>query len=166
MSNRTIILNHKQICNTIKRMAFEILEYNLNEEKIILVGIEGNGYILAEKLYSELKTKTEIQITLCKIFINKKNLLSNISTSINLEQISHKSIVLIDDVLHSGGTLIYGVKYLLNIHTKLLQTVVLINRNHKKYPVKADIKGLSLSTSLQKNIEVAFEENNYRVYLT
>ena len=39
------------------------------------------------------------------------------------------------------------------------KTAVLIDRNHKKYPVKADFKGLSLSTSLQEHIHVVFDEN-------
>ena len=44
---------------------------------------------------------------------------------------------------------------------KRFNTVVLVDRNHKKYPVKADFKGISLSTSINENISVIFEKENY-----
>ena len=62
--------------------------------------------------------------------------------------------MLIDDVLNSGTTLIYGVKHFLNVPLKQFKTAVLININHKKYPVKADFKGISLSTSLHEHVEI------------
>mgnify|MGYP003315275821 CR=1 FL=1 len=30
----------------------------------------------------------------------------------------------------------------------------MVNRNHKKFPIKADFKGISLSTSVNEHIEV------------
>jgi pyrimidine operon attenuation protein/uracil phosphoribosyltransferase len=69
-------------------------------------------------------------------------------------------LVLVDDVLNSGTTLIYGIKHFLEVPLKRFNTAVLINRNHKKYPVKADFKGISLSTSLKEHISVVFENNN------
>jgi hypothetical protein len=54
-------------------------------------------------------------------------------------------LVLIDDVLNSGTTLIYGVKHFLEVPLKKFKTAVLVDRNHKKYPVKADFKGISLA---------------------
>ena len=48
---------------------------------------------------------------------------------------------------------------------KQLKTAVLVNRNHKKYPVKADYKGISLSTSLKTHVHVAFQAKNDMVYL-
>ena len=68
-------------------------------------------------------------------------------------------MVLVDDVLNSGTTLIYGIKHFLEVPLKRFKTAVLINRNHKKYPVKADFKGISLSTSLQEHVSVIFGKN-------
>ena len=78
----------------------------------------------------------------------------------------NKPIVLVDDVLNSGTTLMYGVKFFLEVPLKRFKTAVLVNRNHKKYPVKADFKGLSLSTSLQEHIHVVFDENESYAYLS
>ena len=70
-------------------------------------------------------------------------------------------MVLVDDVLHSGTTLIYGIKHFLQVPLKQFNTAVLVDRNHKKYPVKADFKGISLSTSINENVSVVFEKWNY-----
>ena len=73
------------------------------------------------------------------------------------------NVVLVDDVLKSGSTLIYGVRFFLNFPIKVMKTVVLVDRNHKRYPVKADFKGLSLSTSLQEHVNVFIEEKPFSV---
>ena len=65
--------------------------------------------------------------------------------------------MLVDDVLNSGTTLIYAAKLFLEVPLKRFKTVVLVNRNHKKYPIKADFKGISLSTSMQEHIYVEFK---------
>jgi pyrimidine operon attenuation protein/uracil phosphoribosyltransferase len=57
------------------------------------------------------------------------------------------------------------VHHFLKTPLKMLKTAVLVNRNHKRYPVKADYKGISLSTSLQEHITVAFRSKNDGVYL-
>ena len=72
---------------------------------------------------------------------------------------------MVDDVLNSGTTLIYSVKHFLNVPLKQFKTAVLINRNHKKYPVKADFKGISLSTSLNHHVEVILKGKTQAAYL-
>jgi pyrimidine operon attenuation protein/uracil phosphoribosyltransferase len=73
--------------------------------------------------------------------------------------------VLIDDVLNSGTTLIYGVRHFLDVPLKKFKTAVLVDRNHKQYPVKADFKGLSLSTSLRENVQVVLDEKEQYAFL-
>ena len=68
-----------------------------------------------------------------------------------------KNIVVIDDVLNTGETLIYAVNYFLQAPIKRLSTAVLIDRNFKQFPIKADIKGMSLSTSFHDRVEVDLE---------
>ena len=155
--NSTTILTHTQIEHKIRRIALQILESNSTANKIILAGIATNGYIIAKKLKEVIADYAAVEIVLCKVTINKKDLQQPIKLSINETEYTNESVVLIDDVLNSGGTLIYGVKHFLNTPLKQLKTAVLINRNHKKYPIKADFKGLSLSTSIHEHIEVSFE---------
>jgi pyrimidine operon attenuation protein/uracil phosphoribosyltransferase len=98
--------------------------------------------------------------------MDKKNpIKSEIKTSLKAEQYQNKSVVIVDDVLFSGRTLIYGVHHFLNVPLKQLKTVVLVNRNFKKFPVKADFKGISLSTSMKESVEVIFSTKGDQVQL-
>ncbi|OIQ22657.1 phosphoribosyltransferase family protein [Lacinutrix sp. MedPE-SW] len=162
---RNKILSHDEIKNKIRRIAYQIYESNIDETEIILAGIDQNGYVLAKKLKRILTEISSIKPQLCKVIINKKSPINNIKTSLTKAEYTNKSIVLIDDVLNSGTTLIYGVKYFLDVPLKQFKTAVLVNRNHKKFPVKADFKGISLSTSLNEHIEVVLDTNNYEVFL-
>ncbi len=159
------ILNHEEINHKIKRIAYQIYESNVNENEVILAGIDSNGFILAKKLKVNLDKISELNVVLCKVIIDKKNPLNPIETSLKTEEYTNKSIVLIDDVLNSGSTLIYGVKHFLNVPLKQFKTAVFVNRNHKKFPVKADFKGISLSTSLNEHVEVVLEGKTYEAYL-
>ena len=154
------ILEQDQIDKIVKRIAYQILENNSEELEIFLIGIKNNGYILAELIYHQLKHISNLNITLYSIQINKKDPLKSIEHNFDLKKMKNKSIVLIDDVLNSGRTLLYGVKFLLDIPLSNFNTAVLIDRNHKKYPIKIDFKGISLSTSIEENVSVVFEKNN------
>ncbi len=163
--SQSIILSNQQINYTIKRIAFEIYENNINESSIILAGISKNGFIFAQKLKSVLENISDINVRLCEVKINKRNPLENITTSLKTEEYKNQSLVLVDDVLSSGTTLMYAVKHFLQVPLKQFKTAVLVNRNHKKYPIKADFKGISLSTSLQEHIKVVFYDNSANAYL-
>lgn len=151
---KTIILNKTEISHKIKRMAYQIYETNSNESTVVIAGIMDNGYVLAQKLKKEVALISPLKVTLCKVFIDKTTPTNTVTTSLPLSQINGLSLVLVDDVLNSGTTLIYGVKHFLEVPLKQFKTAVLVDRNHKKYPVKADFKGISLSTSLNENVKV------------
>ncbi|PKP24488.1 MAG: phosphoribosyltransferase [Bacteroidetes bacterium HGW-Bacteroidetes-2] len=159
------ILDNIQIKHIINRIAYQIYESNPNESEIVLAGIKENGYTLAKKLKIQLEKIAPIKAILCEVVMDKKNPLNTINTSISINNFKDCSIVLVDDVLSSGSTLIHAVKHFLQIPLKQLKTVVLIDRNHKKYPIKADFKGISLSTSLNENVAVIFEKNKDRAIL-
>ncbi|MCM5661558.1 phosphoribosyltransferase family protein [Galbibacter mesophilus] len=164
-SNQNKILNHEEIQHKIKRIAYQIYETYVDEEEIVIAGIASGGLELAKKINDTMREIADINTQLCEVKIDKEQLLKPIETSIDKDGYQNKAIVLVDDVLNSGGTLIYGVKHFLNVPIKKIKTVVLVDRNHKRYPVKADFKGISLSTSLQEHVSVVFEEGNDAVYL-
>lgn len=159
------ILTHQEIKHKIRRIAYQIYESNVDESEIILAGIADNGYILAKKLKIELSKISDLSPILCKVVIDKKHPRNLIITSIPEKDYTNKSVVLVDDVLNSGTTLIYGVKHFLNVPLKRFKTAVLVNRNHKKYPVKADFKGISLSTSLNEHVCVNLEGKVFEAFL-
>lgn len=165
MSQNTI-LNHQEIEHKIRRIAYQIYETFVDEQEIVLAGIATNGFVFAKKLAVELERISPIKISLCEVFINKQNPNIPITTSLEKEAYENKGVVLVDDVLNSGTTLIYGVKHFLEVPLKKLKTAVLVDRNHKKYPVKADFKGLSLSTSLLEHVQVVFKDKEDYAYLS
>ena len=159
------ILTHQEIKHKIRRIAYQIYECNVNEKEIILAGIESNGYVLAKQLKLALSKISKISPLLCKVSIDKKNPRNQITTSISENNYKNKSVVLIDDVLNSGTTLVYGVKHFLDVPLKQFKTAVLVNRNHKKYPVKADFKGISLSTSLNEHVDIVLVGKEFKATL-
>ncbi len=163
---QNIILNDQEIEHKIKRIAYQIYETFVDEEVIVIAGIASNGFIFAQKLALALQNISTLKIDLCEVFIDKQNPSAAITTSLTKEQYKDKGLVLVDDVLNSGTTLVYGVRHFLDVPLKKFKTAVLVDRNHKKYPVKADFKGISLSTSLFEHVQVVFENENCVAYLS
>jgi len=160
-----VILTTLEIKHKLRRIAYQIYESNVDENEIILAGIADNGYKLAKELKTVLGKISGKNIVLCEVKIDKKNPLAEIQTSLDPSDYKNKSVVLVDDVLNSGTTLIHGVKHFLNVPLKQFKTAVLVNRNHKKYPVKADFKGISLSTAIQEHITVNLEGKSVQAIL-
>ena len=158
--NHNIILNKQEIDHKIKRIAYQIFETFVDEESIIVAGIASNGYVFAEKIAAVLQSISPLEVILCEVTLDKQNLNSEIKTSLPKEAYQNKGIILVDDVLNSGSTLMYGVKHFLDVPLKKFKTAVLVDRNHKKYPIKVDFKGISLSTSSLEHVTVVFEKDN------
>ena len=130
------------------------------EERIMEEEIASNGNVLAEKIAAVLQSISPLEVILCEVTLDKQNLNSVIKTSLPKEAYQNKGIILVDDVLNSGSTLMYGVKHFLDVPLKKFKTAVLVDRNHKKYPIKVDFKGISLSTSSLEHVTVVFEKDN------
>ncbi len=162
---RSIILTNTEIQHKLRRMAFQIYENNSSQRKIVIAGISKNGFLLAKKLQELVQEISPIKVIVCEVIIDKKNPRNPIKTSISDDTYINKSLVLVDDVLNSGTTLMYAVRHFLNVPLQQFHTAVLVNRNHKKYPVKADFKGISLSTSLQEHITVEIDNTAMMAYL-
>jgi pyrimidine operon attenuation protein / uracil phosphoribosyltransferase len=162
------ILNSRQINQKLNRIAYEIYETNFGEKEVFIAGIEGNGYVVAKRLAEILKKISALKISIGKVTVNKENPLS-VSPKIDFtdKDFNNKSVVLVDDVLNSGKTLIYAVKVFLDKPIRKLNTAVLVDRSHTRYPVKADFVGLSLSTTLQEHITADLsEKGKERVFLS
>jgi len=162
---KKIILNHTEISHKIRRIAYQIYESNANETDIIIAGIEENGIILAQKITEELINISPLKVVVCKVKINKTNVFEGVKTSLSPYEYKDKSLILVDDVLHTGSTLMYAVKHFLEVPLNQFKTAVLVDRNHKKFPVKVDFKGISLSTSFQNNVEVVFMDGANEAFL-
>lgn len=167
MTQRTLLLDDKQIRQRLNRLAWQIYEDNVSENSIVLAGIMNNGFIVAGKIAEMLRQISPLKVILVEVHIDK-HIQSNKEISLSVEQqiLSGKSVILIDDVLNSGKTMMYALKPFLDSDIKKIRTVVLINRNHKRFPVSADFSGLSLSTTHQEHISVEFGDKETIAWLS
>ena len=163
---KTLILNHLQIEQKINRIAHEIYEYNYEEQEIVIAGIADRGYVLAQKICNVLTKISSFKIKLLEIRIDKKNLtLDNFSLQVNENDLSNKVVLVVDDVLNTGKTLIYAIHPFLKFNIKKIATIVLVDRNHNLFPVRADYVGLSMATTLQEHVSVEFADGNDAAFL-
>lgn len=149
------ILTAEDIKRRIRRMAFEIAERNVDCTSFIIAGVEGNGEIVAKNVIRELNKIISCAIEFVTIKIDKQNPLQ---AALNKQMVlENKTVILVDDVANSGRILLYALKSLLSAETKSIQTLVLVERSHKLFPVQTDYVGLSLATTLQDHISVQTE---------
>ena len=167
MVKKSRILDAKEISQKIKRLAWEIYEDNLKENEIVIVGISGRGEVLASELSKVLNKISSIKTKIGTIFLDKDNpYQSKITTDLDESDYTNKVVILVDDVLNSGKTLMYSSKHFLTTSLIKLSTVVLVDRNHNRFPIKSDYVGLSLATTLQEYITVILDKNRKGVYLS
>lgn len=146
------ILSKEIAYQKLQRMAYEIVEQNMNEQQIILAGIKESGSIIAQILFSFLKEIFKGEIVVMEIAIDKKDPKKiSLSKKINFDD---KIIIVVDDVANSGKTLLYAIKPFLDFYPKKIQTLVLVERSYKEFPVSPDYVGLSVSTALTEKIIV------------
>lgn len=163
---QTVILNAKQIEQIINRLAYQIYEDCADETSIVLAGIAQNGLTLANRLIDKIHQISNIKCEFIEIEVDKKNPHADaIKLNMDINNIAEKAVILVDDVLNSGKTLIYALNPFLDIPTKKIRTTILVDRNHKNFPVSADFVGISLATTMQEHITVQFGEEDV-VYLS
>jgi len=164
---QTIILTPIQIKRKLERIAYEILENNYQEKEIFFVGIRERGTKIAKKIAQVLGKISEIKVEVIRVELNKAAPLEDdIAFNKKAVEFDKKVVVLIDDVANTGRTMCYAIKPLLNYIPKKIEVAVLIDRDHKAFPITADYIGLTLSTSIQDHIYVDLDSGKEKVYLS
>jgi pyrimidine operon attenuation protein/uracil phosphoribosyltransferase len=157
MTEKKYILNKEVAAKKLQRMAYEVLEKNIDEKKIILAGIPENGTVIAKTIQRTLENISSLQTELISISFDKRNP-KEIVLSRQMD-FNNEVIIVIDDVVSSGKTLLYSLKPFLDYQPKKIQTLVLVERSYKNFPVTPDYVGLSISTTLQEHIFVEVQGN-------
>lgn len=152
------ILTAEDIQQKTRRMAYQIVEENYEEAELILIGIQPNGFEYAEQLKKEIEAIDDLKVTLVGLSLNKTNPLSQQINLANTElSLDNKAVIVVDDVANTGKTLYYALKPVMEFSPAKVQVAVLVDRQHKLFPVSPDFVGLSLSTTLQEHIHVKFD---------
>jgi len=149
---RSILLEHDSILQKINRMAWQVYETNPHAKKLVLIGIAKKGTVINNLLAERLRAITKMEILEDEIIIDKDDPSSEKTSLKNGSSIKNEHVILVDDVLNSGQTLMYAALPILQQGPRKLQTCVLANRDHKRFPIKGDFVGISLSTTLQEHI--------------
>lgn len=164
---KTLILNSRQVEQKIQRMAYEIYEDNYEETEIIIAGILNSGFVLARRIEVTLNRICKIKTSLVEIKIDKSGQADNkVVISMEENALKGKVVILVDDVLNSGKTLIYSLRAFLDADIRKIRTVLLVDRDHKRYPIRADFVGHTLSTTMQEHITVDLTSGKEAVYLS
>lgn len=153
------ILTQKEIEQKISRMAYEIMEIYYKVPDLLILGIEEGGFHLAGQLAVRMQTIRDIKIELRSVIINKAQPYA-VSPLIapDSKHLSQRPILLVDDVGNTGSTLYHALQAIYPLEPTSLHVAVLIDRTHKRFPIKADVVGLDLATTLTEHIHVVFTE--------
>lgn len=155
VSERSLILDSVQVNQKVRRMAYEIYEHNFNEKTIVIAGIAGQGYVLAQSLIREIESISPIKTILVKLTLDKSApQQSDVTLDCNIKDLQKKCIILVDDVLNTGRTFAYGLKPFLSIEVKKIETAVLVNRSHTLFPIYPQYTGYELATTIRDHVEV------------
>jgi pyrimidine operon attenuation protein/uracil phosphoribosyltransferase len=168
MSNSKVqILTDLEAKQIIKRIAYQIYENHFNEKNIVIAGIDGRGTYIAQLLYTELEAISNIKIELINITLDKVNPTGNtVKLSNGNTKIADRNVIVVDDVLNTGRTLVYALTPFIRAKAKRIQVAVLVDRNHKDFPISADYIGMELSTTIQEHVSVTIEKKKVNVYLS
>ena len=157
MNTKKYILSAAIAERKLSRMALEVAERNYNEPQLILIVIKENGSVIAKKIHAHLKDTFKGEVIVLELGIDKKH--PGAVTLSAAMDFNDKVIVLIDDVANSGRTMLYALKPLLEQYPKKIQTLALVERTHKTFPVDVDYVGMSVSTTLDEHIYVGVEND-------
>ena len=161
------ILDNKQVDQKLERLAYQILENNIDQKEIVFLGINNNGLRFAKYLQKAFSDISEIPTQLGNIQLNPaKPASEDVNVDIELKSLKKKCVIIVDDVANTGRTIFYAIKPLLNIVPKKVEAAVLVDRKHKSFPILVDYVGLSLATTLKENIKVDLARKSTKsVYL-
>lgn len=150
--SRNYILDAAAAEKKLRRMAYQVLENNMEEKSLVLAGVRESGSVVARMMQQMLSEISSIQTEVITISLDKKKP-ADVTISKQLD-FNNKVVIVIDDVANSGRTLLYALKPFLEYLPKKIQTLVLVERSHNTFPVHSDYAGLTIATTRQEHIYV------------
>lgn len=161
-----IIMDESTIDRTLSRITHEIIEQRENLDNVLLIGIRSRGYPLAKRIQAKLKQFTGKDIYVDSIEINfykdnpeKPIRMDPAVLESRIHSVNDKDIIIFDDVLFSGRTILTAVDAIFELgHPNTIQLAVLIDRGHRKLPIRPDYIGKNVPTNYNERIDVKLKE--------
>jgi pyrimidine operon attenuation protein/uracil phosphoribosyltransferase len=166
MTTKLLMIDYPQVKAMMKRLAYQVLENNTANKTLLVAGIAGNGSKIASIICEELARISTIKINQVEIKLNKHQPDVNeiILSDPNLLK-TYKHVLVVDDVLNSGQTLLYALTPFVRAKVTSIQTLALVARTHRRFPVGADFIGMSLATTALEHVEVEIARGKVKIYL-
>ncbi len=160
------IMDEKKMQRTILRMAVEILERNRDADKLVLIGIQSRGVVVARRIQEQIRQAEGIElplgvldITLFRDDLHMHETQPPVKKTEIDFPVEGKDIVLIDDVLFTGRTIRAALDSIFDLgRPATVQLAVFIDRGHRELPIAADFRGKDLPTSRRERVRVQLQE--------
>ncbi|MBI2282668.1 MAG: bifunctional pyr operon transcriptional regulator/uracil phosphoribosyltransferase PyrR [Bacteroidetes bacterium] len=162
------ILSEQQLALTVKRLAHQILENNLQLTDTVIIGLQPRGVYLSDRIVHELKTIVapelvkygKLDITFYRDDVRKSLHIAN-QTDIPFS-IAEKKVVLIDDVLYTGRTIRAALDALLDFGrpSKVSLCVLVDRRFNRELPIQPDYAGKVIDTIISQKVKVNWREKD------
>jgi pyrimidine operon attenuation protein / uracil phosphoribosyltransferase len=160
---RTCLYNATQLDAVLDSMALQLAGMLAGNKRIMLVGILRRGAPLADLLHKRLSSHLNLaNIPLLNLQIKRyaddlkllhpETKLTENPAHAALE-LSGVSVVVVDDVMYRGHSMLRAVEYLATKQADEIRTVVLVDRGAAKLPVRSDIAGVRLDVAPADIIE-------------
>jgi len=157
---RIQILDTSGVEYRLERIAMQILEDVYPLKKVIFVGIDVRGRQLAEKIKYWIALTKAVEVEVYEARPERSGYSSSeIHLPDTLQAGNDIPIVIVDDVLYSGRTLFLALEKIMQFQPLRVRMAVLIDRGHRRYPLRADYTGMELGTTLQEHVSVEIDTN-------
>ena len=161
------ILTEQQLAITIRRLAHQILENNINLTNTVLIGLQPRGIYLSDRVVDEIKEFSnlivqygKLDITFYRDDVRKELHIAN-QTDIPFS-IEGKKVVLIDDVLYTGRTIRAALDALLDFgRPEKVELCVLIDRRFsRQLPIQPDYVGKAIDSIISQKVKVLWKDKD------
>lgn len=145
-------MDRARMKRTLKRMAIQVWERLGNEQKegeFVLVGLNERGYATAKEMATHLQNLMDSKVEPYRFEVNEK------APNSTLPDCNEKFVLIVDDVIFSGKTMFAALSSICNIYDpSSIEIATLLDRGHRKYPLRTDLTGITVPTKLGEHIEV------------
>ena len=161
-----VIMDADGMRRTLVRLSHEIEERNEGFENVVLVGVKRGGEVVAQRLAALIRASGRGELPCAGLYITMAR--DDLVSAFILPEaeknelgfpLENKTVVLCDDVLHTGRSAVAGIEALFRLgRPAKIQLLVLVDRGGREVPVRADYVGKNVPTSREEYIKVQFRE--------
>ena len=151
MDKRKHLLSLQDVQHTIKRLSYEILEKNEDVSALCIVGISGASHQTAKLLHACVCDVAGAAIPFGEVDLEQQTLRG-------IPDLHDRIVVLTEDVLFTGDTVRRAMETVCGTgRPRRVQLASLIDRGHRRFPIRANFVGKNIPTSMSEFIEVQLD---------